>query len=130
MVAHIMKKIVLDTNILMAVLELKIDIFTEIQKALDYPYELFVLDRTLDELEKFIKGSLLSKKQAAQFAKKLIASQKIRILQTEDPRPVDDILLDLEDFIVATVDKELKQALIKKSVPVLTIRQRKYVVIV
>ena len=125
-----MKKIVLDTNILMAVLELKIDIFTEIQKALDYPYELFVLDRTLDELEKFIKGSLLSKKQAAQFAKKLIASQKIRILQTEDPRPVDDILLDLEDFIVATVDKELKQALIKKSVPVLTIRQRKYVVIV
>ncbi len=124
-----MKKVFLDTNFLMAVLELKIDIFTEIQKACDFPYQLFVVDRTLDELEKFINGSLLSKKQAAQFGMKLIESQKIQVLKTEDPRTVDEILLDFTDSVIATVDKELKQALQKKGVPVLTIRQRKYVVL-
>ncbi len=123
-----MEKIVLDTNILMAVFELKIDIFEEIKKACDFNYELFILDKTVDELEKFIKGPLLSKKQAASFAMKLVNSDKIKILPTEGLDSVDENLLKLKNCIVATVDKDLKKSLEKNGVKIITIRQKRYVV--
>jgi len=50
-----MKKIIIDTNALMAISELKIDIFAEVDKVCDFPYQLAVLQGTLDELDKIIE---------------------------------------------------------------------------
>src|SRR3989338_9849252 len=103
-----MEKIVLDTNFLLAIFELKIDIFAEIDRVCDFPYTLFVLDRTIDEVENLIKGSLLSKKRTAKAALEIIKKKNIQLLETKDLRPVDDILVDLNGYIIATVDMELK----------------------
>ena len=124
-----MEKIILDTNFLLAVFELKIDIFAEIDRVCDFPYKLYILDRTLDEVENLIKTPLLSKKLLAKAALQLIKAKNIPTLETKDLRPVDDILVDLEWYYVATVDMELKRRLRKKGRKILTIRQNKYVIL-
>ena len=124
-----MEKIILDTNFLLAVFEIKVDIFAEIERICTFRYELFILDRTVDEVENLIKSPLLSKRQAAKGALQLIKLKKVQILQTEGSRMVDDILVDLKGAIVATVDMELKRRLRKKGIQIMTIRQKKYVIL-
>ena len=124
-----MEKIILDTNFLLAIFELKIDIFAEIDRVCDFPYTLFVLDRTIDEVENLIKGSLLSKKRTAKAALEIIKKKNIQLLETKDLRPVDDILVDLNGYIIATVDMELKRRLRKRGTKIMTIRQKKYVML-
>ena len=124
-----MEKILLDTNFLLAVFELKIDIFAEIARVCDFPYTLFILDRTLEEVENLIKSSLLSKRQVAKGALQLIKIKKIQILPTHDLRSVDDILVDMDGSIVATNDVVLKRRLRQKGMQILTIRQKKYVIL-
>ena len=124
-----MEKIILDTNFLLAVFEIKVDIFAEIERICTFRYELFILDRTVDEVENLIKSPLLSKRQAAKGALQLIKLKKVQILRTEGSRMVDDILVDLKGAIVATVDMELKRRLRKKGIQIMTIRQKKYVIL-
>ncbi|MSR86457.1 PIN domain-containing protein [Candidatus Woesearchaeota archaeon] len=123
------EKIVLDTNFLLAVFELKVDIFAEIERVCDFRYELFILDRTLDEVENLIKSSLLSKRRAAKGALQLIKLKNIQILASNDSRMVDDILVDLKGYIIATVDMELKRRLRKEGIQIITIRQKKYIML-
>jgi len=123
------ERIVLDTNFLLSVFELKIDVFAEIERISHFPYRLYIVDKTIDELENLINTPLLSKKQAAKVALKLIGVKKIQLIKTHDPRPVDDILVDLEGYIVATADAALKRRLRRKGVRILSIRQKKYLVL-
>lgn len=124
-----MEKIILDTNFLLAVFELKIDIFAEIDRLYDSPYKLYILDRTLDEVENLINTPLLSKKSRAKATLQLIQAKKIPIIETQDHRSVDDILVDQKGYTIATVDKELKRRLRKEGRKILTIRQKKYVIL-
>jgi len=124
-----MQKIVLDTSILLSVFELKIDIFEEIRKACDFNYELCIVDGTKNELEKLINGPSLSKKQAAKFAMQILEKKQLKVLETGKQQHVDDLLVALDDCIVATVDKELKRRLKEKGTRILAIRQKKYVVL-
>jgi len=129
MIVKTMEKIVIDTNFLMAISDLKIDVFEGIRNACNFKYQLYVLEGTLDELESFIKGSLLSKRQAASFAKKVLDTKAVKVLKIKSDKLVDNQLLALDGYIVATVDRSLRQGLKKKGVKVLTIRQKKHVVI-
>ena len=45
-----MEKIVLDTSVLLSIFELKIDLLEEIRKAVNFNYEVFILEGTKDEL--------------------------------------------------------------------------------
>ena len=124
-----MKKIVLDTNFLMSVYELKLDIFDEIRKAVDFNYELFVLKQSINELEKLINKTGFSKKrEAIKFALNLldakIKDKEVKILDVPGEH-VDDILAGLDGYIIATNDKELKSRCKK----ILTIKQKKYVAV-
>ncbi len=124
-----MEKIVLDTNFLLSVYDLKIDIFEEIFNCMDCKYELFVIKQTINELEKLINKTGFSMKQrAAKFAYNLlqakIKAKMIEVLEVPGNN-VDDILAGLDGYIIATNDKELK----KRCKKVLTIKQKKYVVI-
>lgn len=123
-----MEKIVLDTSFLLAVFQLKLDIFSEIARLCDFPYQLYVLDRSLDELEKLIKTSSLPQKKAAIFAQKIVASGKIQVLQTNETRSVDDILADKTECIVATIDGGLKRRIKAKCGRMITVRQKKYLI--
>ena len=129
MLYKIMEKIVLDTNFLMSVYELKLDIFDEIRKAVDFNYELFVLKQSINELEKLINKTGFSKKrEAIKFALNLldakIKDKEVKILDVPGEH-VDDILAGLDGYIIATNDKELKSRCKK----ILTIKQKKYVAV-
>ena len=56
-------------------------------------------------------------------------SQPIKVIKTTEKRLVDDLILDQKGYIVATVDKELKQKLKKKKIQILTIKQKKYIIL-
>ena len=50
-----MKKIILDTDFLIHCATAKIDYVVEIRKILDFKYELFIIDKTIDELDSLIE---------------------------------------------------------------------------
>jgi len=122
------EKIVLDTSFLVAAYELKVDVIEGIFNVCDFKYELFVLDGTINELERLINSSSLSRKQAAKYALKLIQSLNIKVLKAEQEH-VDDALVALKGYIVATEDAELKRRLRMIGVKILNIRQKKLVVL-
>ena len=112
------KKIILDTNFLVDSLKFKIDIFSELRRILDVNYEIFVLDKTLEELKKIKKEKLILK---------LVEEYNVGIIET-DEGTVDDLIVDLvnENYIVCTNDSELKKRVKEKKLSIITIRQKKY----
>ena len=122
-----MKKVIIDTNAIMAIAEFGLDLFTELQKTLDFPYSLSVLEGTIQELEKIRQEQRGKFKQAAALGLVLLKSKRINIIKSAGA--VDDLLLAFsrQGAWVLTQDSELKQQLHK---PYLTIRQKKKVVMI
>lgn len=118
------KKILIDTNFLMIPEQFKIDIFKEIDRIIDEKYQIIVVDKTVEELEKLIKGNKEKEKRAARIALQLIKKYKIKVINTQGDN-VDDIIVKLKDndTIVATQDKELRKRL---KGDVIVLRQKKY----
>jgi len=117
-----MKRIILDTNFLLAVGQFHIDIFSEIRRIADFSYKIFVLEQTISEINNIIEKK--KGKPEAKLALALIEDKKINIIR-EEGRYVDDILVRLADAdtIIATQDKELKKRIKSK---IITIKQKKY----
>ncbi len=109
-----MQKIILDTNFLLS----KFDFFSELERICDFKYQIFILDKTIEELKN---------KKLEKLAKDIIKKKEIKVIKTEKNKSTDNLLLDLaekEKFIVATQDKELKQKLKQKDIKIITIRQK------
>ncbi|MBR9703758.1 hypothetical protein GOV10_06970 [Candidatus Woesearchaeota archaeon] len=140
-----MKKILLDTNFLLIPGQFMIDIFTGIEKIMNEPYVLVVLDKTMNELEKFGQGKSKDAR-AAQLAIALVMARKANsptlwdrlfgLKPSEQAKLqivkagigyVDDAIVKLGDkeTIVATQDKILKQRLRKKKIPTITMKGKK-----
>ena len=110
-----MKRIVLDTDFILEALKNRIDVKVELARIMDYNYEICVLDRTLDEL----KG-----KKGEKLARTFIES--LKIIETSRDKRVDELLFGLNDIIVATQDRELKEKLKNRDIAIITIRQKKF----
>ncbi len=117
-----MKKIILDTDFLIDCIKFKIDFIGEISRVIDFNYKIYIIDKTLDELRnkpdyKLIKG--------------ILEANSVEFIGTKKDKDVDDLILDLidEDCIIATQDQELKRKLKEKNIPVITIRQKSYLVL-
>jgi len=123
-----MKKIIADTNIWMAVGELKIDIFTELERCCDFPFRLVVLEGTLRELEKIQEEQRSRFKRAAKLALDIIKAKKIEVFP-HSVGDVDDLLVDYSHggFLVLTQDILLKKRLKR---PYLTIKQSKLIIMI
>lgn len=122
-------KILLDTNILLSPYQFNIDIFSELDKL--GKNQLYILDRTLQELKKIIEKKKLKHKKAAKLALSLIKFKKIKITKTQSKKQTDDLILEIakkQKYIVATQDKLLKQKLKKNKIKIITLRQKKYLV--
>jgi hypothetical protein len=117
-----MKRVILDTNFLLAIGQFGIDVFSELERICDFPYKVFVLDKTIGELNKVLTTGGKDK-AAAKLALSLV-KEKVEVIRTSDGY-VDDILVQLAngDNIVATQDKELKDRIKTR---VITIKQKKY----
>lgn len=110
------RKIMLDTNFLVAPFQLSLDIFEEIERI--YPVnEVYTLEDAIQEAKSIEKGRYKN------LVDKLIETQDIEVLETEGQGEVDDLLVNIcDDFIIATNDRELKERLVKKGAEVLFIR--------
>lgn len=129
-----MKKIILDTNFLMIPYQFKVDIFAEIERIADFSYNLYVVDKTIEELNKIIKEQKGKNKEAAKFALKMISTKKIKVIKTKSDKIADDeiVCLSKEDpsMIIATQDKDLKRRLINHRIDLIILRQKSTLVIV
>ncbi len=121
-----LNKIVLDTNMLMAIGELKIDVFEELK---NYgKTEFFVPEEVLKELKK-LKEKNKTKKINAEIAEKLIKKNCMIIkakTENADKRMEE---LAQENYIIATNDKELRTKIRKKGFKTAFVRQKKVIVI-
>ncbi len=123
-------KILLDTNFLMLPGQHKIDIFSELERICSFPYDLFIIDKTIHELDKIIQQANTKDKTAAKISKQLIEAKKITVIETQQGI-TDDIILSLaklDDYIVATLDKELKRRLKAESIKLITLRKSKFLI--
>lgn len=98
----------------------KVDIFSEIDRLIEKKYTLYILDKSLDELNR-IKNNKIA----------LALSKRLKIIETKEKLDVDSILVKLSDenTIIATNDKELKQRLKKKRSKVITLKQKTHLVL-
>lgn len=127
-----MRKIILDTNFLMIPQSLNVDIFSEFERVCDFAYSIHILDKTIGEIDNIIKSQSLKHRKSAKLAKKIIETHDISIIDTYNDMYVDDILVDYAksdpETIIATQDKELKERLKRSGIPVIMLRQKKYLV--
>jgi rRNA-processing protein FCF1 len=122
-----MKKIIVDTNALMGFAAFNLDVFSAIREALDFPYKIFILKGTVEELFKIQREQQGKDKRAAMLALQIIKVKAIPLISEEGF--VDNLLVEHSvkgDFIL-TQDIALKRRLQK---PYLTIRQKKKVILV
>ena len=126
-----MKKIILDTNFLLLPAQFGLDIFTELENLADFRYKLYVLEKSITELKKIAKEQKGKVKRDVKLALSMI-EQKIRqdeiimIDTSGDERLVDDIIVSLEGYIVATQDIGLQRRLKAKKAKIISMRQKKY----
>ena len=127
-----MKKILLDTNFLMACSQFKVDIFAEFDRLCDFNYRLFVLDNILKELKDIIETQKSVHKDAAKVALQLLKLKKVNVVKTGSEKHTDNIILDYAEkgYLVATQDKDLKRRLINRDLSVIALRQKKVLVVV
>lgn len=109
-----MKKVILDTNFILTAINFKIDIFSQLKE-----YDVYILDKTLQELKN---------KKNEKLAKELIKKYNVKIIKTTGNKNVDDLLLEYNDFIIATQDRELKEKLKKAKISTISLRQKKYLI--
>jgi uncharacterized protein len=124
-----MQKIILDTNFLLIPGTFKLDIFEEIKKIASFNYTLFIVDKTVDELNSIIneKNTKSKDKMNAKIALQLITNKKIQKIHSKD-HYVDNIILKKadKDTIVATSDRDLKRRLRKKGIRIINLRKKQY----
>ena len=122
-----MKRVLLDTNAIMAIMELKIDPFEQLQQLLDIPFKIYVIQGSITELEQLQQQGKDKVGRAAKLGLQILRAKKIPILPEEGI--VDDILAEhsQQGDLILTQDIGLKRRLTK---PYLTIRQKKRIMIV
>ena len=121
-----MIKIFLDTNFLLIPGKFKIDIFSEIDRIINEPYQIFVLEGTIEELHK-INNNSREAKIALQLIEQIKEKSLYMHIDSKDPT-VDDSLVNLADknTIVATQDKNLRKRLAKKGIKTIILRGKKH----
>ncbi|MFH1506380.1 MAG: PIN domain-containing protein [archaeon] len=123
-----MKKVLLDTNFLLLPGQFMIDIFTQIEGLMEYPYKLCVVDKTIGEIKKIVETGNTRDKRSAKMALMLIKQKGLKTLRSFSHKGVDDLIVDKsdDDTYVATQDKGLKKRLKEKNIKVITLKQKKY----
>ncbi|MFP4400331.1 MAG: PIN domain-containing protein [Candidatus Woesearchaeota archaeon] len=125
-----MVEIIVDTNFLTIPGEFGVDIFSEFERLFGKNHQLYIIDKTIDELEK-IKESGGKSKVYANVALGLIEKYKIKILPSKGKYVDDAIIVQCKNksYLVATSDLALIRKLKKINIKIINLRQKKYLVI-
>jgi rRNA-processing protein FCF1 len=119
-----MKKIILDTSIILTALKFKVDLISELERICNFNYSLYIIDKTFNELK-----NKPNEKLALAFIDHLIKIKKLKILKITSKKHTDDILVSLSNkAIIATQDQELKRRVKEKGAQIITIRQKSHLI--
>ncbi len=122
------KRIIVDTNALMAITELGIDVFGVIASECLFAHKVYVLSGTIGELEKIRDTQSGAFKTGAKVALQVLAKSGVTVIPSlEDNVDNELVICSQKGDMVLTQDRELKKRLVK---PYLTIRQRKRLLVV
>ncbi len=130
-----MKQIIIDTSMLMAAAQFKVDIFSEIERVCLFSHEPCIIGKTIGELENIREKQKGRHKAAAKLALALVNAYKIKKIHGKKENEsgyVDDIILGIADksrHVVATQDIALKNKLREKGIPIITLRQKKHLIL-
>ncbi|MDD9954574.1 MAG: nucleotide-binding protein [Candidatus Woesearchaeota archaeon] len=133
------RSVILDTNMLLVPGQFNVDIFAEVDRVMEEPYELVVLEGTISELVKIEQTGSGEDKRAARLGKLLVEHKKkaadgnckgLKIIESSETH-VDDAILSIaeDDTLVATNDKELKRRLLEHGVRVIFLKQEQYLTV-
>ncbi|MFA6073715.1 MAG: PIN domain-containing protein [Candidatus Woesearchaeota archaeon] len=128
-------KVILDTNFILIPGTRGVDILSEIERIMSEPYEICVLDKSIEELEKIVQKSGKKKEGfSAKLGLILLKQKNLKTLTSSSEEYADKAILAFaaknpEKTIVATQDKGLKDKLKDISVRVIQLRQEKYLVL-
>ncbi len=131
-------KIILDTNFLLSPARIGIDIFNKLRELMDKPYEVVVVDKSIDELKDL--ENIKKNRVFVDVALKLIKDYNVKVLKTKSFlnthklhkfEDADDLIVELvsrnpQEYIVATQDKELKKRLKDLGVKRIIIRKKSF----
>ena len=126
------KKVIIDTNFLLIPGQFKVDIFSEIGRILEEPHELFMVEKTLAELEKIAQAGSVKDRFAAKLALVLAAQKGLkRVPSSKGDISADDeiVVASDKDTYVATQDIALQRRAREKGAKVIMLRQKKYLVV-
>lgn len=136
-----MKTVIIDTNMLLVPGQFKVDIFSELERVMDEPYEIGILEQSVDELKKIAATGSGEDKRAAKLAFMLVEHQKLRDFAAAtgtkckalkiipgSSEYADDAILSIaeDDVLVATNDGGLKRRLLERGVRVIFLKQQQY----
>ncbi len=131
----ILKKVIIDSNILMQSIKYGINIKQAVEDALIMRCEIYVPEIVVKELKRKARHCKFLEKKLAEKALQVIQEQKINILKHEIPEHVktDDIILSLtsrERGILITNDRELRRKARRLNIPVgfLNIEEKRVIV--
>jgi rRNA-processing protein FCF1 len=120
-------KVLLDTSFLVAVMEMKIDLVHELRK-FGSP-ELHVIDLVVNELKRLSEGKGKAAKNA-NLALQFLGRRMVRVIRAGEGSTDRKLAecAEKDGSAVCTIDRKLKDSLLKKGIPVITIRQGRYLV--
>lgn len=116
-------KIILDTNILMAVVQFKVDIFEQLRGN-----KLYTLSPIIKELKKISKGKGKNA-VAAKVALQLIKKKRLRILISNQRADTALVSYATRGYKIATQDKVLQKKLKELGIETIYLRQRKHLIV-
>jgi rRNA-processing protein FCF1 len=117
-------KVALDTNMLLSISELKVDIFRQIRDALG-KVDFIVPIQVIEELSSLSKNRKTHSKGAV-IAMELIEKNNVKQVVVE-AKNADEALIKLSDkAVIASNDRELTRVVTKKQGHVIFLRQKKF----
>ena len=124
-------RVIVDTNFLFIPGELGLDIFSEINRIVNEPHEICVVDKTFEELEGIIAKSSSKESFNAKLGFIMAKQKSLKTLSSSKGLYADKAILeaarnDPARTIVATQDAGLRKELKRLSVRIITLRQKKY----
>jgi hypothetical protein len=125
-----MRRIILDTNFLLVPGQFKVDIFSEIRRICDFAYKLYIVDRSIDELNKLADGKSKDAR-AAKLGLSLMRAKHVSVIKTAGEGHVDDLIVAAvkKGDIAATQDINLKKRVKRKGARIITMRQKKFLIL-
>jgi rRNA-processing protein FCF1 len=121
------RKIVLDTSMLLAIEQHKIDVFNELKQHMPNA-EFYITEEVMKELEKLASGSQGKRKQRhAKIAVELIKKNRVKMIKT-GKKHADVGLIELakQGYAVASTDGELRKKIKKFAGRIIYLRKSKF----